>query len=100
MRNDPYCFGLFWQLSIVDTYRVIEPREANGIPMTKVASPPIMQPQVAIEGVFAAMQRAWKSKADKFPNARMKIVAQFQKIALGLQEEKTQCQQTRETSSS
>jgi hypothetical protein len=72
----------------VDTYRVIAPREANGIPMMKVTNPPIMQPQVAIEGVLAAMQRAWKSKAAKFPNARMKIVAQFQKIALGLQEEK------------
>lgn len=58
------------------------------MPIIKVTTPPMMQPQRATEGDLAAMQRAWKSKAAKFPNARMKMVAQFQKMELGLEQKK------------
>lgn len=68
---------------MVHTHRVMEPMYENGIPTKKVKMPPMIHPWAAIDGVLAAMQRAWKSRADRFPMARMKIVAQFQKIEFG-----------------
>jgi hypothetical protein len=56
---------------------------AKGIPTKKVKRPPSRQPYVAMDGVLAAIQRAWKSKAARFPRPRMKIVAQFHIIAFG-----------------
>ena len=42
-----------------------------------------MHPTRASMGERAAMHRAWKSSAARFPKPRMKMVAQFQKMALG-----------------
>ena len=42
-----------------------------------------MQPQVAMLGVFAAMQRAWKSNAARLPKPKTKMVAQLKKMAFG-----------------
>ena len=51
--------------------------------MMNVRHPPRMHPIRASMGLFAAMQRAWKSSAARLPKPRMKMVAQFQKMALG-----------------
>ena len=53
------------------------------MPTKKVKQPPMMHPIRASMGLFAAMQRAWKSSAARLPKPRMKMVAQFQKMALG-----------------
>jgi hypothetical protein len=66
------------------TYRRIDPRDAYGRPITKVTSPPIMQPQRAVNGSLVAMHLAWKSKAAKLPIPRIKMVHQFQNTAFGL----------------
>jgi hypothetical protein len=51
--------------------------------MKKAKAPPIKHPMTAARGVLAAIHRAWKSIAAKFPTAKIMKVAQFQKIALG-----------------
>ena len=56
--------------------------------MTNVEIAPMMHPQRAPEGVLAAMHLAWKSSAAMFPTPKIKMVAQFQKMALGLQTRK------------
>lgn len=62
---------------------VMEPRNENGMPMKKVKHPPSKHPSEAPRGVLLAIQRAWKSSAATFPNAKIKIVAQFHKMAFG-----------------
>jgi hypothetical protein len=59
------------------TYLVIAPRYENGIPIKRVKAPAIKQAYRAVFGDLAAIHRDWKSRAAKFPNPKIKIVAQF-----------------------